>query len=138
MGNTLFSSDSERSSQNNFRYQQANYDHFSGLPAIRDRQVVSRMARLSLDQSGYKGRGSVFFKNHFLNNKNYRDSFYFYFCTAQAQFLFLVLKEINSMTKAEIEAIPRKNYRCLRSSRHESCHVCLLEFENGDKVRKSL
>jgi len=40
------------------------------------------------------------------------------------------------MTKAEIEAIPRKNYRCLRSSRHESCHVCLLEFENGDKLNR--
>ena len=89
MGNTLFSSDSERSSQNNFRYQQANYDHFSGLPAIRDRQVVSRMARLSLDQSGYEGRGSVFFKNHFLNNQSgthfififvlLKHNFYFWF-----------------------------------------------------------
>ena len=98
MGNTLFSSDSERSIRNNFRYEEADFlivnrDRYNvspGLPPIRDREVVSQMARLSLDQNGYEGRGSVFFKNHFLNNQ--WDSFYFYFSTAQAQYLFFVLK----------------------------------------------
>ena len=97
MGNTLFSSDSERSTRNNFRFEEADflivnrdrYNVFPGLPPIRDREVVSQMARLSLDQSGYEGRGSVFFKNHFLNNQSgthfififvlLKHNFYFWF-----------------------------------------------------------
>ena len=96
MGNTLFSSDSERywETQNSSRYfgivnRNRNNDVFSGLPAIRDREVVSQMARLSLDQSGYEGRGSVFFKNHFLNKQSgthfififvlLKHNFYFWF-----------------------------------------------------------
>ena len=92
MGNTLFSSDSERSTRNNFRYEEADFlivnrDRY--ISRIRDREVVSQMARLSLDQSGYEGRGSVFFKNHFLNNQSgthfififvlLKHNFYFWF-----------------------------------------------------------
>ena len=28
----------------------------------------------------------------------------------------------------------RKLYRKLRGSRHESCHICLVDFENGENV----
>ena len=110
MGNTVIpriSSDSE--TQNNFPYEESDFsreprlsrnfpprslsvpgfvnrdritDVIPGLPQIRDREVVSQMARLSLDPIGFQGRGFVFQKS-FLTIKVGR---FFYLYTGKGHF----------------------------------------------------
>ena len=40
-----------------------------------------------------------------------------------------------SLTKAQVERLPRRKFRQTRSTMHESCHICLCDFENGQEVR---
>ena len=40
------------------------------------------------------------------------------------------------MTAEQINSIQTKAFKSTRSSRHESCHVCLLDFENNELVSR--
>ena len=39
------------------------------------------------------------------------------------------------MTQEQIDCIPEKTFKATRSSRHESCHVCLVDFANNETVK---
>ena len=38
------------------------------------------------------------------------------------------------LTKAQVDRLPRRKFRQTRSTMHESCHICLCDFENGQEV----
>jgi len=40
------------------------------------------------------------------------------------------------MTTEQINSIQTKAFKSTRSSRHESCHVCLLDFENNELLKR--
>lgn len=40
------------------------------------------------------------------------------------------------MTQEQIECIPEKTFKATRSSRHESCHVCLVDFANNETLKR--
>lgn len=38
------------------------------------------------------------------------------------------------LTKAQVDRLPRRKFRQTRSTMHESCHICLCDFENGQEL----
>ena len=46
----------------------------------------------------------------------------------------ILMTSLFRMTDEQISSIPEKVFKATRSSRHESCHVCLVDFANNENV----
>jgi len=49
---------------------------------------------------------------------------------------FFGLERNIGLNEQQILDIPKKIYRRLRSSRHDTCHICLVDFENSDQLSR--